>query len=217
VRQAFTSWFQALDADFFYADLQTLVSRETKFASVITTSRSDVCYPLPTYHVYIEVRMKCLSSWCLLRYFWCSFVQYIWNMSRVLTFLARSSAVPNFLKLHGTAYFSRFWLFLREAGIWVGLSTGQFCMFYPPSGSLEITVLSHYSTFVFYGQTTCSENVIFTCIMNRSDRSNITTFSCRQWITGLKTFMGSRTFWQAQLQIRSRLGAGRNRCSALAR
>jgi len=69
VKEAFTSWFQVLGAYFFYADLQTLVSRETKFTSVVTTSRSDVCHPLPTYHVYIEVRMKCLSSWYLLRYF----------------------------------------------------------------------------------------------------------------------------------------------------
>lgn len=69
VKQSFTSWFQGLDADFFYADLQTFVSSETQFMSVVTTSRSDVCHPLPTYHVYIEVRMKCLSPWYLLRYF----------------------------------------------------------------------------------------------------------------------------------------------------
>ena len=87
--------------------------------------------------------------------------------------------------------------FLLEAGIWVGLRTGQFCMFYSPLGSLKITVLSHLSTFVFYGQTTCSENVTFTCIVNRLDRSNITTFSCRQWTEGLKMSMGSRTFWRA--------------------
>ena len=106
MKEAFTAWFQALDADFFYADLQTLVSRETKFTSVVTTSRSDVCHPLPTYRVCIDVRMKCLSSWYLLRYFLCLFVQYFWNISLVLTFLALSFAVPNFLKLHGTAYLS---------------------------------------------------------------------------------------------------------------
>jgi len=77
VKETFTSWFQVLDEDFFYADLQTLVSRETKFTSVVTTFRSDVCHPLPTYHVYVEVRMKCLTSWYLLRYFLCPFVQYI--------------------------------------------------------------------------------------------------------------------------------------------
>jgi len=141
---------------------------------------SDMCHPLPTYHVYIEVRIKCLSSWYLLCYFLCSFVQYILNMPRVLTFLVLSSAISNFLKLHGTAYLSCCccccccFFFCGGFKHW---SVLHVLFTFRQSRNYGVITLKH---FVFYGQTTCSENVTFTCIMNRTDRSNITAFSCRQ-------------------------------------